>query len=129
MVLHAAFVSALHKLVGVEFGQFFRTLVPLFETNHTTKAAFFVQNVVTSYERALEQASSCHVESGNLDEDIRSKECSNLIVLLSELYNFQVTSCLLVHDIIRVLLEGDLSELKVELLLKITRSTFYTPFH
>lgn len=46
----------------------------------------------------------------------------NLIVLISELYNFQVISCVLVYDIIRNLLERDLSELGVELLLRIVRS-------
>ena len=61
------------------------------------------------------------VEGANA-EDVKGKETSNLIVLLSELYNFQVISCLLVYDIIRMLLEGNLTEFKVELLLKITRS-------
>ncbi|KAJ3536451.1 hypothetical protein NM688_g6834 [Phlebia brevispora] len=104
VVLHAAFVSSLHKLVGVEF------------------AAYFVQNVVTSYERyfaALQEP----VSSDATEEDNRGKECSNLIVLLSELYNFQVISCVLVYDMIRGLLDGDLTELKVELLLKIVRNS------
>lgn len=46
----------------------------------------------------------------------------NLIVLISELYNFQVISCVLVYDLIRDLLSEDISELGVELLLKVTRS-------
>jgi nucleolar MIF4G domain-containing protein 1 len=50
------------------------------------------------------------------------KECSNLVVLISELYNFQVVSCVLVFDVIRHLLSDDLTEFKVELLLKILRS-------
>lgn len=50
------------------------------------------------------------------------KECSNLLVLISELYNFQVISCVLVFDVIRHLLSDDLTEFKVELLLKILRS-------
>jgi len=50
------------------------------------------------------------------------KECSNLLVLISELYNFQVISSILVFDVIRALLEGDLTEFKVELLLKLLRS-------
>ena len=57
------------------------------------------------------------------DDEAKGKECSNLIILLSELYNFQVISCVLVYDIIRSLLEGDLSETDVELLLKLLRST------
>lgn len=85
-------------------------------------AAYFVQNVVASYERhfrSFQEPTSSNIAD---DEDNRGKECSNLIVLLSELYNFQVISCVLVYDIIRGLLEGDLTEFKVELLLKITRS-------
>ncbi|KAJ7593311.1 hypothetical protein C8J56DRAFT_495127 [Mycena floridula] len=103
VVLYAAFVSSLHKLIGVEF------------------AAHFVQNVVASYERY-------HNNLGVQDEelvdghDTRGKECSNLIVLLSELYNFQVISCLLVFDVIRGLLEV-LTEFNVELLLKIVRNS------
>ncbi|KAI0926110.1 hypothetical protein AcV5_008659 [Taiwanofungus camphoratus] len=113
VVLHAAFVSALHKLIGVEF------------------AAYFVQNVITSYERHFAELEQGIVSVPNMPEtpdgqsegEILGKECSNLIVLLSELYNFQVISCVLVHDIIRGLLEGDLTEFKVELLLKITKNS------
>lgn len=78
-------------------------------------AAYFVQSVVSSYERHLATSSS-------VPTDGMGKECSNLIVLISELYNFQVTSCILVYDIIRDLLAKELSELNVELLLKILRS-------
>ncbi len=53
------------------------------------------------------------------------KECSNLVVLLSELYNFQVISCVLMYDVIHALLVGDLTEFKVELLLKVARSMFF----
>ncbi|KAG6819525.1 hypothetical protein H0H93_011028 [Arthromyces matolae] len=79
-------------------------------------AANFVQNVVASYERHLATASVDTGEGGG-------KECSNLIVLLSELYNFQVISSILVFDIIRGLLDAGLSELAVELLLKIVRNS------
>jgi nucleolar MIF4G domain-containing protein 1 len=54
--------------------------------------------------------------------EVLGKECSNLIVLLSELYNFQVISSVLVFDIIRDLLDQKLTEFSVELLLKIVRS-------
>lgn len=57
------------------------------------------------------------------------KECSNLLILISELYNFQVISSLLVFDIIRGLLEQDLTEFKVELLLKIMRSMDIWSYH
>ncbi|PCH42403.1 hypothetical protein WOLCODRAFT_132368 [Wolfiporia cocos MD-104 SS10] len=107
--LHATFVSALHKLIGVEF------------------AAYFVQHVVASYERHFTDLQNAQplatpVE-GQADGDTLGKECSNLTVLLSELYNFQVISCVLVYDIIRGLLDGELTEFKVELLLKIARNS------
>ena len=60
------------------------------------------------------------------NDESAGKECSNLVVLLSELYNFQVISCVLLYDIIRSLLDGDLNEYKVELLLKVVRSATYT---
>ncbi|KAG6813952.1 hypothetical protein H0H92_005207 [Tricholoma furcatifolium] len=99
VVLYAALISSLHKIVGIEF------------------AAYFVQNVVSSYERHLSALSTV------ADEDESGKECSNLIVLVSELYNFQVISCILVFDIIRGLLNVGLSEFGVELLLKILRNS------
>lgn len=119
VVLHAAFISALHKIVGVEF------------------AAYFVQSVVSSYEKYFAQLQELEpsptmngagllVPTQRQDEkEVRGKECSNLIVLLSELYNFQVIACALVYDIIRGLVEGELSEVKVDLLLKIARSELF----
>lgn len=86
-------------------------------------AAHFVQHVVSIYEKH-------HVElalpSLSQEEDApdRGKECSNLIVLLSELYNFQVISSVLMFDLIRDVLKGEMSEFSVELLLKVLRSAF-----
>lgn len=108
VVLHAAFIASLHKIVGLEF------------------AAHFVQHVVSSYERYYGSTQSTQLAcnpDGQLETDTLGKECSNLIVLLSELYNFQVISSILVFDIIRGLLEGDLAEFRVELLLKIVRNS------
>ncbi|KAF8150806.1 hypothetical protein B0H34DRAFT_665767 [Crassisporium funariophilum] len=103
VVLHAAFVASLHKIVGVEL------------------AAHFVQTLVASFERhyaALQDAASS-ADTTELD----GKECSNLLVLISELYNFQVISSVLVFDVIRSFLNGDFTEFKVELLLKIMRNS------
>ena len=75
---------------------------------------------MTSYEQhfiTIQESSDT-----STDDETKGKECSNLIVLLSELYNFQVVSSVLVYDIIRGLLDGELTEFKVELLLKVTRS-------
>ncbi|KAK0204844.1 hypothetical protein DFS33DRAFT_1373461 [Desarmillaria ectypa] len=103
VVLHAAFVSSLHKIVGIEF------------------AAYFVQTLVSSYEKHHQTIGSD--PSTEVEEETKGKECSNLIVLLSELYNFQVISCILVFDIIRGILERKFSEFNVELLLKMLRSS------
>ncbi|EIW57543.1 ARM repeat-containing protein [Trametes versicolor FP-101664 SS1] len=109
VVLHAAFVSALHKLVGIEF------------------AAFFVQHVVAEYDKHYAELDDPSNPKANAtpsteDEPI-GKECSNLVVLLSELYNFQVISSVLMYDVIRALLDGELTEFKVELLLKVARNS------
>ncbi|KAF7336720.1 MIF4G/MA4-domain-containing protein [Mycena venus] len=113
VVLYGAFVSSLHKIVGIEF------------------AAFFIQRVVAAYEqhyadlKDVGKISDQPVVPDNVQTEASTsgKECSNLIVLLSELYNFQVISCVLVFDIIRGLLDTDLSEFSVELLLKIVRNS------
>ncbi|TFK23605.1 hypothetical protein FA15DRAFT_656561 [Coprinopsis marcescibilis] len=104
VVLHAAFVSSLHKLIGIEF------------------AAHFVQQLVTEYEKNYAGVSD-PIDSRPNGGDDRGKECSNLIVLLSELYNFQVISSVLMFDIIRALLKGDILEFNVELLLKVFRNS------
>jgi nucleolar MIF4G domain-containing protein 1 len=131
VVLYAAFVSSLHKILGVEFGR-----KGLSSGQHSRLiciniAAHFIQQVVSSYELYYAKAQSIQFarQRPNADEQLETdtvgKECLNLAVLFSELYNFQVISSILVFDIIRGLLEGDLTEFGVELLLKIVRSTFF----
>lgn len=94
-------------------------------------AAYFVQDVVESYEHHHQGLQSDEVyrpvqsQPETQDQDPKGKECSNLIVLLSELYNFQVISSVLVFDIVRELLQGDLTEFSIELLLKLMRSKHY----
>ena len=122
VVLHAAFISSMHRLIGVEFGmdshcRNIRALTLAF----IASAAFVVQNVVSTYEHHLRDYES-DVSDVTTRPEEGGKECSNLIVLLSELYNFQVISCILLYDIIKDLLGKTLSEFRVELLLKILRS-------
>ncbi|KAL0954941.1 hypothetical protein HGRIS_003874 [Hohenbuehelia grisea] len=110
VVLHATLVAALHKIVGIEF------------------AAFFVQNVISLYEQHnskwTEQSAAASQSQNNEDAEAKDgKECQNLIVLVSELYNFQVISCILVYDLIRSLLRNEITELNVELLLKLARNS------
>ncbi|KAF9648687.1 hypothetical protein BDM02DRAFT_3155622 [Thelephora ganbajun] len=98
VVLYAALVAGLYRMIGIEF------------------AAYFVQSTVSAYEK--------HTRNSRQDQDEPGKEASNLIVLVSELYNFQVISCILIYDLVRDLLnQPRLSEYNVELLLKIVRTT------
>lgn len=59
--------------------------------------------------------------SDSMDDEPTRKECQNLLVLLTDLYNFHIIACTLMYDIIRLILEGDLTELDVELILKIAK--------
>ncbi|EPQ27963.1 uncharacterized protein PFL1_04290 [Pseudozyma flocculosa PF-1] len=124
VILHAAFVAALHKVVGVEF------------------AAFFVQKLVEDllrHYRALREdgkhAGSTAAGAGDDEEEVKGKECLNLTVLVCELYNLQVVACPLIYDLIRLFIGQQASEHKqpaaattpmletdVELLLKVVRS-------
>ena len=80
-------------------------------------AAYFVQSTVSAYEK--------HTGSTPQDQEEPGKEASNLIVLVSELYNFQVVSCILIYDLVRDLLsQPQLSEYNVELLLKVVKSKY-----
>ncbi|KIL67539.1 hypothetical protein M378DRAFT_122561 [Amanita muscaria Koide BX008] len=98
IILHAAFVSCMHRLIGVEF------------------AAFFVQALILEFERHYTAHQAQNIST---DREGTGKEATNLIVLISELYNFQLIASVLVYDIIRNLLGSDLQELDVELLLKL----------
>jgi nucleolar MIF4G domain-containing protein 1 len=50
-----------------------------------------------------------------------SRESKNLLTLILELYNFQVLSCVIIYDLVRMLI-ANLDENSVELLLRIIRS-------
>ena len=121
VILHAALISSMYRLVGVEFGK--ATLFARCCDQLSLRAAFFVQNVVSSYEYHYNSLFSSTISADGAATDPSGKECSNLMVLLSELYNFQVISCVLIYDIIRSLLSTELTEFIVELLLKLLRST------
>ena len=104
IILPAGFIAAIYKIIGTDFGaQIIQRIVELF-TEH--------------YQRAVD-ASKQGPAAPTSDS---SKETSNLIMLLSELFNFQVVGSNLMFDYIRMLL-GNLSELNAELLLKIIRTS------
>lgn len=97
MILHAGFVAGIYKLVGTDFG------------------AHIVQRIVENFDDYYQRT------NGIKDPSTSTKECTNLMSFLAELYNFQVVGCVLVFDLIRIFL-GEITELNTELLLKIVRS-------
>lgn len=104
IILPSGFIAAVYKIIGTDFGaQVIQRAVELFDDH---------------YARATEAGRS-NVATATTD---LSKETSNLIMLLSELYNFQVVASNLIFDYIRLFL-GNLSELNAELLLKIIRTS------
>ena len=104
VVIYATFIASLYKIIGIEF------------------AAHFVQTLIQTYEQRFSALFSELSSTETGEESEKGKETSNLLVMISELYNFQVISSLLVFDIIRALLDRGLTEFGVELLLKIVRS-------
>ncbi|KAF0396836.1 ARM repeat-containing protein [Gigaspora margarita] len=104
VILYAAFVAALYKTIGIDF------------------CANFVQALVEEFEGFHSQFNRSK-DTKDIDYN-GGKECINLVVLISELYNFRVVSCILIYDIIRVFVI-DLTDLNVELLLKIIRNSGY----
>lgn len=97
MILHAGFVAGIYKLIGTDFG------------------AHIVQRIVEDFDVHYQKT------NGIKDPSLGTKECTNLLSFLAELYNFQVVGCVLVFDLIRIFL-GEITELNTELLLKIVRS-------
>lgn len=103
IILPAGFIAAVYKVIGTDFGaQIIQRIVELFD-EHYTRATFIQDSSVTASAET-------------------SKETSNLVMLLSELYNFQVVGSNLMFDYIKLFLEK-LSELNAELLLKIIRTS------
>ncbi|KAF2101948.1 hypothetical protein NA57DRAFT_10981, partial [Rhizodiscina lignyota] len=94
LVLHAGFIAAMYKVVGIEFGaQVLERLTMELENSYAT------------------------------DQDIQSgsKVSSNLVSLLAILYTFQVVGSTLIFDYIRLYLQR-VSEINTELLLLIVRN-------
>ena len=104
IILPAGFIASIYKVIGTDFG------------------AQAIQRIVELFDEHYERATAA-VQDGPAAATIdSSKETSNLIMLLSELYNFQVVGSNLIFDYIRQFL-SKLSELNAELLLKIIRTS------
>jgi len=93
IILHAGFIAAVYKISGTDFG------------------AQAVQRIDEEF--ALHFADTNQESSG--------KRLTNLVSLLTELYNFQVISSNLIYDFVRLFLNV-LSEINAELLLKVVRN-------
>ncbi|KAK3941204.1 hypothetical protein QBC46DRAFT_383519 [Diplogelasinospora grovesii] len=98
LILTAGFATAVYKVIGMDFG------------------AQLIQETVERFSRHHKNATAAALER----PDAASKETSNLITFMSELYNFQMLGPNLLFDYIRQLL-NDLTELNSELLLRIVR--------
>lgn len=94
IILHAGFIAAVYKVVGAHFG------------------AQLLERLVETFSRHYEQQQRDHTGS---------KEATNLIALMAELYTFQVIGSQLLFDYLRLLL-AELSDLNTELLLKIIKN-------
>lgn len=104
MILYSGFISAIYKVIGTDFG------------------AHILEQIVLLYNEHYARVSGEGNETLGMPTIDTSKESSNLITLLSNMYNFQVIGCNIVFDLMRSLLET-LSELNAELLLRVVRTS------
>ncbi|CEF82926.1 hypothetical protein FGSG_09843 [Fusarium graminearum PH-1] len=96
-VLTGGFAAAIYRLVGSSFGSVLIRRI--------------VENFGSHYEQASKELST---------ESAIQKEASNILTLLTQLYVFEVVTCKIIFDYMERLL-SDLSEINVELLLRICR--------
>lgn len=92
LVLHAGFIAALYKIMGMDFG------------------AEIVQTIVETLDAGGDERGT-----------FAGKEVINLVSLLAQLYNFHVIGSPLMFDYIRLFLQ-EITETNTELLLKVIRS-------
>ncbi|KAI8288722.1 dihydrolipoyl mitochondrial precursor [Colletotrichum sp. SAR11_240] len=97
LVLSAGFVAALYKVIGIDF------------------AAHFLTTSVERFQQERKKATTAASQ-----QQVPTKETSNLITVLADTYIFRVIGSNLMFDVVRLLL-GDLSELNAELLLRVVR--------
>eukprot|EP00842_Homolaphlyctis_polyrhiza_P006315 jgi/Hompol1/6685/HPOL_002820-RA len=95
---YAGLIAALYSVAGVDFG------------------AHFVQSLCEQFDASR----TLFLKAQHEEKEETNKKCTNFATLLAMLYNFEVVSCVLIYDIVRISIEG-LSELDVEVLLRILR--------
>jgi nucleolar MIF4G domain-containing protein 1 len=104
IILPAGFIAAIYKIIGTDFG------------------AQAIQRSVELFDEHYVRANDTNNDGPAAPTSDSSKATSNLIVLLSEMYNFQVVGSNLLFDYIRLFL-SKLSELNAELLLRVIRTS------
>ncbi|WFC93625.1 suppressor of glycerol defect [Malassezia brasiliensis] len=117
VVTYAVLLSAMHRVVGVEFG------------------AFFVQTCVSRL-LAVYTTYLSHPDASDEEQSAWSRECVNLVLLLCHLLNHKLLSAGLVYDLVRLFLGCDfvemvpatrdgkrITELDIELVLRIVQSS------
>ncbi|KAM0427169.1 hypothetical protein ACHAPT_007596 [Fusarium lateritium] len=97
LVTTGGFLAAVYRIIGSSFG------------------SHLIRRIVVDFGAHYEQAS----KDVNPESPIQ-KEASNILSLLSQLYFFEVVTCKIMFDYMERLL-GDLTEINVELLLRICR--------
>ncbi|KAJ3391106.1 suppressor of glycerol defect [Entophlyctis sp. JEL0112] len=103
VMTYAALMSCLYNTIGIEFG------------------AHFVQTAVELYKKSMSDAIRLSSAAGNDDpENLPSKRSTNILTLLSHLYNFNIIAAPLVYDFLRECLSR-MTELDVEVVLRILR--------
>ncbi|KAJ3401777.1 suppressor of glycerol defect [Chytriomyces hyalinus] len=114
VMTYAALISAIFNLIGIEFG------------------AHLTQTAVELYLKSMEEISIATAkmianpedhqtaDGDNKLSDLPSKRATNLITLVSHLYNFQIVGAPLIYDFVRMSLDR-MQELDVELILKVLR--------
>ncbi|PIA17329.1 ARM repeat-containing protein, partial [Coemansia reversa NRRL 1564] len=109
LYVNAAVVGAVYRAVGLE------------------PVAHLVQTLMVEFEQRFADGlaeSKCKRDHDSADDEegelTIGKECQNLCAFIAELYNFQVISCQLVYDVIRLCVK-DINEFTAELLLKLIR--------
>ncbi|KAH7157222.1 hypothetical protein EDB81DRAFT_644970 [Dactylonectria macrodidyma] len=96
-VLTGGFSAAVYRIIGSSFG------------------SHLIRRVVTDFGEQYDRARKVADEQSAI-----AKEASNILTFISQLYIFEVASCKIVFDYMERLL-SDLSEINVELLLRICR--------
>ena len=95
LLVYSGFFATLNNVIGSEIG------------------AHFLQTVIDKFFEFYNKSQEGLEES---EEAVVGKQCSNLVIILSHLYNFQVISSKIIQDLLKIFLKN-FSELDVELTL------------